>query len=225
MRSSARADRQAAKALAEAAFEELPVAVQRRCVQIQLLRLGVAPNYDLVEHLRLNPDSPATLAEGRAGAGMALQLAVRDANGIVSLRGEERVGFKRGSLEIALSGGAEGCVFDGVRFEWRTGTGGWKPRLRTVTGQEVFDADAVGTPVWLRHWQAGDRFQPSGMERPVKLQDLFTNQKVKRERRFELIVATTAQGEVFWVEGLRIAERFKLRKGTKRRLQWRWWRT
>jgi hypothetical protein len=60
------------------------------------------------------------------------------------------------------------------------------------------------------------------MNRAVKLQDLFVNQKLPQPRRHELIVATTTQNEVFWVEGIRIAERFKLAKGTIRRLHWRW---
>jgi hypothetical protein len=58
----------------------------------------------------------------------------------------------------------------------------------------------------------------------VKLQDLFTNQKVPRAERHRRLVATTAKGEIFWVEGLRMAERFKLDNGTTRRLKWRWQR-
>jgi tRNA(Ile)-lysidine synthase len=57
---------------------------------------------------------------------------------------------------------------------------------------------------------------------PVKLQDFFTNQKIPRDRRRRLIVAATSKGEVFWVEGMRISERFKLTNETIRRLQWRW---
>ena len=59
------------------------------------------------------------------------------------------------------------------------------------------------------------------MPQAVKLQDLFTNAKIPRERRRELLLAT-ANGEIFWVEGLRMAERFKLTVETKRRLIWRW---
>jgi len=76
----------------------------------------------------------------------------------------------------------------------------------------------------LRHWLPGDRFQPIGMLQPIKLQDLFTNAKVPRDRRHSLIVAATDQEEIFWVEGLRISERFKLTKNTIRRLQWYWQR-
>jgi hypothetical protein len=62
------------------------------------------------------------------------------------------------------------------------------------------------------------------MESAVKLQDLFTNAKIPQSRRKELILALTAAGDVFWVEGLRISERYKLSKRTIRRLHWRWQR-
>jgi tRNA(Ile)-lysidine synthase len=74
----------------------------------------------------------------------------------------------------------------------------------------------------LRHWRAGDRFWPAGLKSAAKLQDLFTNAKIPRERRCELILATTAAGEIFWVEGLRISENFKLTPQTRRRLVWCW---
>jgi tRNA(Ile)-lysidine synthase len=95
-------------------------------------------------------------------------------------------------------------------------------RRSHTAGCESFDADKVGPEILLRHWHVGDRFQPIGMSSPVKLQDWFTNQKIPRERRRELVMATTATGEIFWVEGLRISEKFKLDPQTKRRLVWRW---
>jgi tRNA(Ile)-lysidine synthase len=87
---------------------------------------------------------------------------------------------------------------------------------------EYFDADQIGSKVWLRHWQPGDRFHPIGMSSSVKLQDLLTNQKIPPARRRELVVATTATSEIFWVEGLRISDGFKLDKTTSRRLRWCW---
>jgi hypothetical protein len=35
-------------------------------------------------------------------------------------------------------------------------------------------------------------------------------------------VAASARGEIFWVEGLRIGERFKLTAATRQCLLWRW---
>jgi len=36
------------------------------------------------------------------------------------------------------------------------------------------------------------------------------------------VVAEAADGEIFWVEGLRISEKFKLTPETQRWLVWRW---
>ena len=46
--------------------------------------------------------------------------------------------------------------------------------------------------------------------------------KVPRPVGMPRVVATTARGELFWVEGLRMSEGFKLESGTVRRLKWRW---
>jgi hypothetical protein len=62
------------------------------------------------------------------------------------------------------------------------------------------------------------------MASPVKLQDLFVNAKIPRAHRRRLLVATTAAGDIFWVEGLRIGERFKLEAKTRRTLRWMWQR-
>ena len=107
-------------------------------------------------------------------------------------------------------------------FAWKLEARKGCEQLRSKSGRELFDAEKVGTAICLRHWRPGDRFQPIGMPCALKLQDFFTNQKVPRDRRRRLLVATTASDEVFWVEGMRIAEPFKLTKQTIRCLQWRW---
>jgi hypothetical protein len=60
------------------------------------------------------------------------------------------------------------------------------------------------------------------MKTPVKLQDWFTNQKVPPDSRRSLVVATTADGTIFWVEDQRIDERFKLTSATRQCLVWMW---
>jgi tRNA(Ile)-lysidine synthase len=94
--------------------------------------------------------------------------------------------------------------------------------LRPGCRCEWFDADKVGATVTLRHWQAGDRFQPLGLGTAKKLQDLFTDAKVPAPERRRRLIATTAAGEIFWVEGLRPGEKFKLDKSSQRRLKWHW---
>jgi tRNA(Ile)-lysidine synthase len=114
-------------------------------------------------------------------------------------------------------------MFSGTAIEWKLISLSKSPLPKPQRGREIFDAGRIGQVVILRHWRAGDRFQPLGMKSAVKLQDLFTNAKIPRERRRELLVATT-NGEIFWVEGLRMAERFKVTDATKQGLVWQWTR-
>ena len=199
------------------AFDELPLAVQRRCVQLQLVSQSIVPEFELVEQLRVKTGRAVAI-----GGAPVVRYAVRDGSGKVHLQAAGLEAFNTSSTAVDLAGRAGEVEFGGASIRWRIDS---KQAVRPVgagVGCECFDADKIGGRVRLRHWQPGDHFQPIGMGRPVKLQDFFTNLKVPRDRRRRLIVAATGSGEVFWVEGLRISERFKLTNRTKRRLQWRW---
>ncbi len=115
-------------------------------------------------------------------------------------------------------------VFGRLKISWEIqGPGqGLLPAKARTAGREYFDADRVGPSIVLRHWRRGDRYQPIGMTSSVKLQDLFCNQKVPRAERHRRVIAATTRGELVWVQGLRIADLFKLDKGTVRRLKWDW---
>jgi tRNA(Ile)-lysidine synthase len=225
---SERVAQRAGKALQS--FDDLSVAVQRRCVQLQLLELGLVADFELVERLRLCPDKPVSVAgfestqNGKGPARKPTILAVRDGSGRVRLGSSEPHQFNGNSTEQPLAGNAGKLSFDGVNIQWKLTRRKPKGPLQPRTGREWFDADRVGSPISLRHWQPGDRFQPIGLAKSVKLQDFFTNEKIPQSRRHELLLGLTREGEVFWVEGLRIAERFKLTVRTIRALQWRWHR-
>jgi tRNA(Ile)-lysidine synthase len=199
-------------------FDQLPIAAQRRLLQLQLLRMGLRHDYETVEGLRNDATRPITLAPG---------LAVRrDDSGAVQQIQTEPMAFNVRSKVVDLKGRGH-TRFDGVAFQWQTkrhAVGRTVPVSRPNKALEVFDADRVGRRVILRHWEPGDRFQPIGMANSVKLQDFFANAKVPRARRHQLILATTEQGEILWVEGMRISERFKLDAATRRRLEWSWHR-
>lgn len=192
----------------------LPVAVQRRGIQLQLQKLGIPTDYELVERLRM-----------RTGRWVCVSpnfFVTLDLDGVLRIRQSRPARHNSASMEVDLNDPRGEAVFAGLRINWRLQVHQASATMKFKAGCEFFDADQVGAKILLRHWRAGDRFQPSGMAGPVKLQDLFTNLKISREARHGLVVAATIEGELFWVEKLRIAERFKLSEGTIRRLQWRW---
>jgi tRNA(Ile)-lysidine synthase len=187
-------------------------------LQLKLAELGFAANFKLVEQLRRAPGLRISVWPGlfvsRTGTGA-----------LVLDRKPERE-FNAEELSVDLSCRTRDVVFAGRKFIWQI-----QPQKRfqppqkkaadaTPALRELFDAGKIGGKILLRHWRAGDRFQPIGLKSAVKLQDLFTNAKIPRERRRNLVVAEAAGG-IFWVEGLRIGERFKLTAKTKRKLVWR----
>ena len=197
-------------------FSRLSLAVQRRCIQWQLLRRKLAADFDRVEFLRTHPGSPVSITLGNS--------IVLDANGrlrAVEIE-RERAGPNSEAVEVDLRCNAGEIVFANLKISWRIRPHKPSGRAPARPGREWFDADKIGPGIILRQWRPGDRFQPSGMESAVKLQDLFTNRKIPRNERHLLAMAATADGELFWVQKLRIAERFKLSDDTNRRLEWRW---
>jgi tRNA(Ile)-lysidine synthetase-like protein len=195
-------------------FENLPLAVQRRVIHQQLLKGQITPDFDLVERLRLQT--------GQCIAVTADCSVFRDSAGVVQLQKVVSFPFSRRRRKLSLLGKCRETRFGELRISWDFADDYGMANACKSGGVEYFDADKVGTAIWLRCWQPGDRFQPIGTTSPKKLQDLFTNLKVPRRERHRLVVAATAHGELFWVEGLRMAEKFKLDKNTTHRLTWSW---
>jgi tRNA(Ile)-lysidine synthase len=192
-------------------FGKLPVAIQRRLLLSQLGKLGVAPDFDLIESLRQSADCFVSV-------GPTFSVS-RDKCGKIKSRTESKLGFSANELVVNLLNRKRESVFDGVEFRWQTGS---RERSPHQAQKEFFDADKIGGEIILRHWRPGDRFQPIGLKSAAKLQDLFVNARIPAARRRDLVLATTADGEIFWVEGLRIGERFKLTPQTARMLVWKW---
>ena len=196
------------------AFATLATALQRRILQAEVMNLGISPEFELIEKLRTVPDQNVMFEPG---------LVLRhDGRGRVHKAAVRSVAFGEDQADLSLEGCRGQGAFGGLAWNWQISNGAGSRWPKFAEGREWFDADKVGPKVVLRRWQPGDRFQPAGLSKPVKLQDLFTNQKIPRERRHQLVVAATASGEIWWVEGLRIGERCKLLPDTRRRLKWVW---
>jgi tRNA(Ile)-lysidine synthase len=92
-----------------------------------------------------------------------------------------------------------------VRFgSWELTAGG--------DGEVALATAALGSALTVRAWRPGDRMRPLGLGGTKKLQDLFTDRKIPRERRAAVPVLE-ASGEIAWIPGVAVGERFAAREG------------
>lgn len=204
-------------------FKDLHPALQRKIIQLQLSSLNIEPDYFLIEKLRNNLNTQIS-----ADNGVILYI---DEKGNLKIQ-EPPIIFSHAEQDILLERANGEIKFDNARICWEIiplevkKTFAHSITIENLLKQkpknvEYFDYEKVGKEIILRHWQEGDRFTPIGMKSEIKLQDLFTNLKIPRISRHELIIAQTKEGKIFWVEGLRISEEFKLTPTTKKILKWK----
>jgi len=118
-------------------------------------------------------------------------------------------------------------VYAGGILEWDFP---WPPyELKNSDGWMIFDRSKIGDCVVVRHPQPGDRVRLSGRSSARPLMDVLSRNKIPREQRERAVLATTGSGEIFWVEGLRIIEGFKVTEfhdgmdqSSPSLLAWRW---
>ena len=79
----------------------------------------------------------------------------------------------------------------------------------------TFDLDKIDFPLTLRHWRQGDRFHPFGMKGSKLLSDFFVNQKYTNYQKENQWLLVSANGDILWVVGQRIDDRYKVQKDTK----------
>jgi tRNA(Ile)-lysidine synthase len=137
---------------------------------------------------------------------------------------------ERGTKSIELGGGLRAVAEYGtLRFTRARETEGPEPVELTVPGRVAFGdweveaaldalgdvsvrADLLGKTAIVRAWREGDRMRPRGLGGSKSLQDLFTDRKVPRELRRTLPVVE-AGGEIVWVAGVALDERFAAPEG------------
>jgi len=88
------------------------------------------------------------------------------------------------------------------------------PVIPDDPGLAWLDADKLRFPLILRKWRSGDRFQPLGMRGSKLLSDYFSDQKFSLAMKADTWVLES-QGNIAWLIGYRIDERFKVECSTK----------
>jgi tRNA(Ile)-lysidine synthase len=197
-----------------------------RAAEETMRALGGGPAVSLGE-LRAQPPALARLVLRRfaeASAGEARSLARAEADAILAL------GERGGTQSLDLGGGLRAVAEYGtLRFTRAPDAeppepvhlpvpgaarfGEWHVEARLdVPGDVSVSAEALGAGATVRSWRHGDRMRPVGVGGSKSLQDLFTDRKVPRALRRTLPVVE-ARGEVAWVAGVALDERFAAAEG------------
>jgi len=86
-------------------------------------------------------------------------------------------------------------------------------KVNSLTSEKCsgyFDFKSVEFPIEIRNFHHGDRFIPFGMKGVKKVKRFFIDEKVPRFLRNRIPIFTSS-GEIMWIGGMRVDERFKVR--------------
>jgi tRNA(Ile)-lysidine synthase len=151
------------------------------------------------------------LAGGPVRADAVLALARRGGTVSADVGGGLRAVVEYGRVRFTRARGTDAPEPVELPVPGRVSFGEWE-LVAGDDGGEAFDAAALGDRLLVRPWRAGDRMRPAGLGGTKTLQDLFTDRKVPRERR-PLVPVVEAGGEIAWVPGLAVGERFRAHEG------------
>lgn len=101
-----------------------------------------------------------------------------------------------------------------IPLSWQILTPGETP-INPDPKLAFLDYDRLSWPLLLRTWREGDRFHPLGMSSSKKLSDFFIDQKLGIHDKDRTWILESA-GEIAWIAGHRIDDRFKVTPETTR---------
>ncbi len=178
-----------------------PVLLQQYLVMLAVQTVtGQRPEYDQVTRI-------LDLTEGLTGSWVTLSDrhgVYRDRDGLVLRTMEEAADFRVHVLQDHW------YDFPGFRFSSTLLTGGQRPfegqgEVEYVNADEIPPGHLV-----LRTWAEGDWFVPLGMKTRKKISDYFVDAKIPLYEKRKYPILETKDGDVIWLCGQRIDDRFRL---------------
>lgn len=82
----------------------------------------------------------------------------------------------------------------------------------------ILDAAKLEYPLRWRSWKAGDYFYPLGMKHRKKISDFLIDNKIPLPEK-ERVTVLESNGNIAWVVGYRIDDRFKITENTTRAIR------
>lgn len=142
---------------------------------------------------------------------------------VVVGRSVERPGERIEETQLIVPGRTPANLGDIQIGELQIDDAGELSRLMTVCGHHhaVIDARQIVGPLCVRSWQAGDRMFPMNAPGTRKLQDIFTDRHIPRNRRPSIPIVHDEEG-IVWVAGIALDHRVRIQESTSQVLHLRY---
>lgn len=125
------------------------------------------------------------------------------------------------SLKTAPAAPAVAVMAGDTAIRWQDS----ELQIRTATvpaendpaeNRAMVDGDLLIFPLTVRSWRTGDYFRPLGMRGRKKLSDFFVSRKVPLIRKGRIPILVNGNGDIIWVAGMRLDDRYKVTPNTKK---------
>ncbi len=96
------------------------------------------------------------------------------------------------------------------------------PEWKTISARPevcICDLGKIEQPLTVRNRKPGDRFRPLGMKGFKKLKDFFIDEKIPERERNKIPIILDNSGQLIWVGGLRMDDRYKVTGETNKFLK------
>lgn len=139
-----------------------------------------------------------------------------EGNGVVVYR--NRAGFvidtqpEKVIAAVEIENG-EGMISEPAFITWRKIEGNYA--MKAKAEKALLDLSKLNFPLTLRPWKPGDYFHPVGLKGKKKISDLLTDLKLSIPEKKDVLVLES-KGEICWVVGFRIDERFQANAKSKK---------
>ncbi len=194
-------------------FKEDVVFEKKNTIEVDLNRLKsfTGGNYLLYEYLKVkklslqNFDNILEIIDAQTGAKLetsdALYLKNRNLLVINSLKRVEMepVYIHKGQREVTY-----GDYY--FTFEFISGN---EIQISKKPNEAYLNASKISYPIMIRPWNSGDSFTPFGMTGRKKLSDYFIDKKISVSKKMSIPVIEMG-GEIVWITGFTIDDRFKI---------------
>lgn len=194
-----------------------PLAIKRQVIVDVLTGLGIEPDFDMVEDIRLK------VLEAKGNPRLVLSAGVTARK----VYGSMIIGSRPSPVRLQGRGATEEWIIPGegnyllrylsLRLRISSRPYGGEDPKGSSSGPAVawLDASCLSFPLKVRRIRPGDRFHPLGSQGTKKVQDFLVDLKLPREDRRNVIVLESG-GKIVWLLGLRMDDRFKVNEDTSR---------